>query len=326
VRIDDRIRKSVLFIGTATTGGLFTPKGTGFVTIFEIGEKVFQTLVTAKHVIDLVPTKEVAIRVNTWQGQARIVRIRKDWWFPHPDPNIDLMVAPTGLSREEFDILHLPINGKYDMTPQPGAAFPAALGDDVFIAGMFVSRMGETKNIPIARFGNISAMPEEKIRTAYGYHDAYLVESRSIDGLSGSPVFVPTPHFVYDGKQVSVNQDFRYTLIGMVLGHPRAHNPDDLVEMPVRGRAKKTKLAPVPLNTGIAVVLPIADIIAAIDQPVIRKNREEALRQEAKDRTFKADGAAESEPPTTADNPSHREDFTSLLRAAATRKPSKGRT
>jgi len=43
-------------------------------------------------------------------------------------------------------------------------------------------------------FGNIAAMPEELIEVRdFGMMQAYLVESRSLGGISGSPVFVHVP-------------------------------------------------------------------------------------------------------------------------------------
>ena len=64
------------------------------------------------------------------------------------------------------------------------------VGEEVFVTGLFSHHHGQSKNIPIVRVGNISAMPEEKIQTKEHLMDAYLIEARSIGGLSGSPVFV----------------------------------------------------------------------------------------------------------------------------------------
>ena len=45
-------------------------------------------------------------------------------------------------------------------------------------------------NLPIVRLGAIAAMPGEYIKTDWGCLRAYLIEARSIGGLSGSPVFI----------------------------------------------------------------------------------------------------------------------------------------
>jgi hypothetical protein len=48
---------------------------------------------------------------------------------------------------------------------------------------------GDLKNVPIVRVGNLASYPSEQIQTrAFGRMEAYLIEARSIGGLSGSPV------------------------------------------------------------------------------------------------------------------------------------------
>jgi hypothetical protein len=50
---------------------------------------------------------------------------------------------------------------------------------------------GRQRNIPIVRIGNVASMPHEPVATKNrGAIEAYLVEARSVGGLSGSPVLV----------------------------------------------------------------------------------------------------------------------------------------
>ena len=60
---------------------------------------------------------------------------------------------------------------------------------------------GRDRNFPIVRTGHIAMMPDEKIPKVKigdweGNADAYLIESRSIGGWSGSPVFVRGTYYV----------------------------------------------------------------------------------------------------------------------------------
>ena len=64
------------------------------------------------------------------------------------------------------------------------------VGDEVFITGLFTKVQETTKNIPIVRTGTVAMIPGEKIPFGDNLIEAYLVEARSIGGLSGSPVFV----------------------------------------------------------------------------------------------------------------------------------------
>jgi hypothetical protein len=87
-----------------------------------------------------------------------------------------------------WDHLVLPI--EMSATPDQVRANEVSLGDEVFIVGLFRHHHGTRKNIPIVRVGNLAALTEEKVATKLGLLDAYLIEARSIGGLSGSPVFL----------------------------------------------------------------------------------------------------------------------------------------
>src|SRR5258705_8778907 len=60
------------------------------------------------------------------------------------------------------------------------------------ITGLFLGHHGKSRNVPIVRFGTVSAMPGELLESTYTNkpHQSYVIESRSLGGLSGSPVFL----------------------------------------------------------------------------------------------------------------------------------------
>ena len=328
MRVSDRVLKTVVFIGRKPPGGVFVPYGTGFIVASFIGEETFQNIITAKHVINDIPGDEIHVRVNGHSGQARLLGGGREHWYPHPNPRIDVIVGASGLHPEEYDILHLRLGDDHALTPKIIKDQQIGIGDEVFVAGMFVQRLGEARNLPIVRSGIIAAMPDEKIHTTYGYHDAYLIESRSISGLSGSPVFVQTPMLrTVDGKVIPpVKTDF---LMGMLLGHHQVQSSHDTVEIiQGEGDEKKSEDIPIPLNTGIGIVLPFHYVEEAIEQPALREARQMVVDEMRKGSGFKPDsaGIVESEPSTKADNPSHREDFNSLLTSVATAKKSDDET
>jgi hypothetical protein len=87
-----------------------------------------------------------------------------------------------------------------------------AVGDEVFITGLFSQRHGTRRNIPIVRVGNLACMTEEKVSTNYfGDMDAILIEARSIGGLSGSPVFLNLGITRIIKKQIKFAQELRFT-------------------------------------------------------------------------------------------------------------------
>jgi hypothetical protein len=105
MRVPDKIRKSVLFIGVRDEDTLeWVWKGTGYLiavpqpgAVFrgvsqESGRTIhgalhypFMFLATAKHVAEKIEGKEFALRVNTLNGTTRIIEghPNQKWWY-HP--------------------------------------------------------------------------------------------------------------------------------------------------------------------------------------------------------------------------------------------------
>jgi hypothetical protein len=179
------------------------------------------------------------------------------------------------------------------------------------ITGLFRSHYGQQRNIPIIRTGNIAMMIGEKVKTNHcGYTDAYLVEARSIAGLSGSPVFINT-----DSRTGYPALGHHTYLLGLMHGHFDVQNlKDDVV---IDTDDEKTQ----GINTGIGVVIPVEKILETLYQPELIRMRKEAISKDRKKNGATAD-VDDSEPvaPAATDaNPKHREDFSGLLEKAAKR-------
>lgn len=295
------------------------PYGTGFITIApadDNSDQGWQTIITARHVLDRIPTDTVYVRLNTHSGEAQVIELSKKNWLPHPNPRVDLSVCPTYIPKGQFDILHLPLD-RHVLMPEVIRAENIGIGDEVHISGMFISRIGEKKNIPIIRIGTIAAMADEPIDTEYGRHDAFLIEVRSIDGLSGSPVcvHVDVSEVMPDDPEISPVQGGTYRLMGMVLGYNQINYPLDSISIVEEGNghsasrsASARKLD--TLNTGIAVVLPVWKIIEAVNQPALIAKRKKELRPFNRDRGRRfvptSAGARELEPAVATDeDPRH---------------------
>ena len=107
MRVADDVRKAVVYIGRRA-GSQFVPYGTGFVVASSLDGQKYQTIVTAKHVIKRMGKVEaVSVRVNERTGIARELDLNPEHWFPHPDANVDLIVCPTMIPTDVFDIQHI---------------------------------------------------------------------------------------------------------------------------------------------------------------------------------------------------------------------------
>ena len=133
------------------------------------------------------------------------------------------------------------------------------LGDEVFITGLFAHASGSQRNQPIVRMGNIAMIPSEPIPTDLGSIEAYLIEARSIGGLSGSPAFVRETAPVGLGT---------FYLLGLMHGHwdiPPEKKNDLLMQGEFFGR----------VNMGIAIVIPAKKILEVLNHPKLVERREE---------------------------------------------------
>ena len=76
MRVEDRILKTVVFIGKEA-GGQFTPLGTAFVGVVQEGTTSIPLLVTAAHVIDdyFKETDTIFVRLNRNSGGSERYRL-----------------------------------------------------------------------------------------------------------------------------------------------------------------------------------------------------------------------------------------------------------
>jgi hypothetical protein len=166
--------------------------------------------------------------------------------------------------QPDHDIVPIGVQDLF-LTPENLRKYRIGVGDEVFIAGLFSPAGDENKNnIPIVRHGNVAMMPDEPIQTSYGYADVYLVEARSIGGLSGSPVFVRETVSIpaeIGGEQILAGATARQQLLGLMRGHwdiKESEINNATFTMPDQGRG---------VNMGIGIVVPAMKILETIKQP-----------------------------------------------------------
>lgn len=286
VRINELVRKSVCFLGIIGDNGDFAPYGTGFfVGLDQAGHRFFY-LITAKHVLeDMRETgRTQAVRLNLVAGGSTIGDVSAiDWKYHATDEKCDVAVTAFSIWPEKFDFR---ATGLHD-----GDGFRSGLltekyiedndvgaGDEVYLAGLLTSHIGTERNIPIVRIGNIAAMPDEPIflNDKFGHQRVYLIESRSIGGLSGSPVFLHTPPIrVVDTEPQFTTGHQREYLLGVLIGLFETTPHQDIIS-----KYDKQAGALLAINAGIAIVMPIQvaiDIIA--ENPKLVSERDKIVKE-----------------------------------------------
>jgi hypothetical protein len=243
-----------------------------------------QYLVTDRHSIDGIKRDSkdglVRVRYNKLDGTASTISIAAKNWVAHPDQTVDLAIV-------EIDPI---LDGSYAawrvgnaisiLTPERAAEEAVGIGDEVVITGLFKRHKGVRRNVAPLRTGAIAAMPDddEPLESGIGPTVAYLVEVRSLGGLSGAPVFI-----VFDPNRWAPNpstlkrrQDEGYyiLILGVIQGHW-----DEKVESSTSPDANEEKI-----NQGMAIVTPAWHILTLLEDAGLKAPRDKtfASRREAK--------------------------------------------
>lgn len=316
MQIPTNLKNTVVFLGIME-GKTFRPKATAFFVGVDTKYGGILHLVTAEHVIaGLISKGHKEVFVRTGMDDFPISPLPLSGWFFHPDAernSVDVAVTPVGVrGTTRADIEVLPIDAF--VTPQNIADRGWDVGDEIVVIGLFRNHYGRTKNIPIVRVGSLAAIPDEPVKTKWGFIDAYLIELHSIGGLSGSPVFIHHPPVIIrkDG-QAQVITGPRLNLLGVMQGHFDIPNlrEDAVVDDGANGS----------INTGIGVVVPAHKIIETLNQPDMKNERDVLIaKSEREAATLDSLPIEEASPRANDANPNHRVDFTRLVSAAA-RKP-----
>lgn len=311
MRVPDELLECSLFLGDYVRGQDGTEKphlrGTAFVvSVPAEGTKdvFYQYIVTAKHSVDrLLGKPKWFLRWNLAsggdEGFADIVVNPGDlvkWWF-HPTEENSVDAAVTLVpsvnfegSTAKLDIRLVPVSTF--VTDESIQRFHIGCGDMVFFIGLFTKMTGRQKNIPIVRMGNIAMMPPEMVPGIgpQGVEsEVYLIEARSVSGISGAPVFVretvymPSVAVGDDQRRMDVFMPGQFHFLGLMHGHWDVRE-QDINEAEITAVPRSDRLG---VNVGIAVVVPAKKILEILMRPELVEERRQAdaRRKEAEGAT-----------------------------------------
>jgi len=337
LRVHPSTRRSVVYVGLQT-GDSFLPVGTGFVAATDYREHRFFFFVTADHVVDLISGDTVFIRMNTREGIAGPpIPISKTKKIEGIDRRHDLAIFPVPPIHNTYDADYVLLDrGEYKKILEE--VWHPELGDEVATVGLYTSHHGHTKNIPVVRVGHIAMMPDEPVMSTRGYVEAYLVEVRSILGLSGSPVCITIPplRVGVNNKIEILDTGLGAVCIGMMLGYHLSASKEDEIVVPTFQQPPQDKkpdeesngLSLDERNTGFAVVLPIECLFDVMESDAMKEKMDRAIdKAKGRVRAAGAPVAQDVEKPDLLANelhPNGRERFNSLLDVAVKTPESKG--
>ena len=254
--------------------------GTAFFVSIKEGEfgLNFVYLVTAKHVIEDIEEKSldnrVYLRINQKNKPSMTLSSSLNQWKFHPSLSkpinkpmyVDVAALAWAPDVEIYDCIFVP--STMAVTADVISKEGVGCGDEVFITGLFTQHFGLQRNLPIVRIGNIACMPSEPVQTTeYGPIEAYLVEARSIGGLSGSPVFLHLSGMRKGSLKLGVEPIY---WLGLMHGH------FDLMNTGVVDAITQDNLYNLKINMGIAIVVPVAKILEVLNQDEFMEARKQA--------------------------------------------------
>jgi len=271
--------------------------GTGFL----LNKAVFKNGKETGHFVPyLVTNKHVAancsvIRVNRRDGgEPDIYAMDERLWVHHPEGDDVSIIPVIGVLHDQRHRISL-CDTRRIMTEQGAQELQLGVGDEVCMIGRFINHQGRRENLSAARFGCISIMPEPIWNKAVLKDQiSFAVEMRSRTGFSGSPVIVyRTPATILD---VGLETDNFWGLLGVNWGYIFDEDGE---------------------NTWLNGVVPGWKIMDLFETPKLKNFHAEAERAAPDPQHDGAQPALATGVEPKTDNPSHKEDFMSLLGAAA---------
>jgi hypothetical protein len=301
MKIPVTVRDCTAFLGYWKDDRSLWMGATAFFVVMpmEFGRVCAHYVITAKHVIEKINelNKDIILQVNCKAGHLEYFKTSFSDWKTLPnspdddiavlavDPKLDLSVGG-GLD-------HLFVSTESFLGTAKLPQSLAEIGSNIAVAGLFNRMVNTRKNYPIVRVGNIAGAPDEPIEISVDGRrfsfKAYLVEARSIGGLSGSPVFLQIDVASLSSLNVSVsgplmhtdkgpthqepivtpttNMFVQHALLGMMFGHYDAKLTDH--------QSWTTE----SLNLGISIVVPASKIMEVLNLDCFKQEREKKVAE-----------------------------------------------
>jgi hypothetical protein len=273
------LKKCAVQIGYRYTLGKYTKTimaGTGFIvqrSVHETRDSYPVYIVTAKHLIKNIQEAgyEIIYQLNRNSGQVYWGALSNVEWIFHSDDSVGIAIFSSALWVKADD--HFAYALDTHIAESQDQEHGIKVGDPVFLAGILHLHHWRTTGLPIVRSGNIMATPDdvntsmqladvhekydpeltEHLRPFHAIkaRDKYLIECRSVSGMTGAPVFM---------RQTSIEGVSRFSLVGMVQERFRIAN-EDYTDVTMAD-----PLETEAVDSAIALVIPTSKILEVFEQ------------------------------------------------------------
>jgi hypothetical protein len=267
-----QIRKTVTFIKMTCASGdqTYESRGTGFFVSYpdtRIGEHgVFIYLVTNRHIAECwdkshhpraVQSVDITLNLRSGNSEVSHYGAGNVPWFLPTLSSVDLAVIPLMPDPARYDYI---VVSTSDFVEDEEAL---SEGDKIMFSGFFYQFPGVRRMQPIVREGILAMLPDEDLTTTTGKPGkVYLGDVHIFHGNSGSPVMVNL-----GGIRRGIISGDSYKVLGVVSG---MYDEDTDFNLQVTTTLEGT----VHGNSGIAMIVPVSQLKALLDDPRLQANRD----------------------------------------------------
>jgi hypothetical protein len=223
----DAVQQTFVFLYDSDATGAVDkskPLGTGFIVALPLKSDpahAHWVLVTARHIVDSEWAKcgsknreIIYARVNEKnyvKGSSdpgigfvpvKLIAEGQPIWRHHGRDDVDAAVIPFAIDESKYEIQPIPV----ELFPTDEEIASQSIGDPAMSAGLIPGLEGNLRNYPIFKFGQISNIPPENIKTSCGPGrplfsvNVWLIAANLVPGNSGSPIF----HVPLGGSGISI--------------------------------------------------------------------------------------------------------------------------
>ncbi len=236
--------------------------GSGFLVGVPCGvpDQSVTVAVTNRHVIEIGAP---VIRLNNLDGTVSIYEAEEpNWIFPKGGLDLAVLPIPVVPGRQRFKR----VGYTAIMSEETAREWDIGPGTDTFLVGRFIESGGIQTNQPSVRFGTVAQMPLEYPNEFGRPQESFLVETRSVGGYSGSPVFAHIPPFMKDMSSGDLDGSYwGPALLGVNWGHATRRDPilDPAGRETGSGQHVRSQ-------TGMAMVIPAWRLLKFLNSKPVR--------------------------------------------------------
>ena len=237
--ISEKLFFTTVRIDTVTTAG--QGSGTGFFFNYQRDGWVYPFIVTNKHVINGAKNWKFTF-IKKKNGEpilGDIFPVEMDSekspnaWFGHPDPEIDIVVFPTGqftnFVKQTYDTEFFMTGIQTSNIPNAEQMQELDAIEEITFIG-YPNGVWDTKNfLPVARRG-ATASP---IAVDFEGTPRFLIDASVFGGSSGSPVFISDLGGTYAKKTGGTVAGSRFYFVGVVAAVFSRTHLNEIIPVPI---------------------------------------------------------------------------------------------